>query len=186
MNSKEYQSPAQKLLQADTEWCLGDWFADPVGRDLAEVFLKEAHMARQQAYVQGQSDFALRVLEMIATFGLQRPVETLYTSLRAAPSEPFQRALLELAYGQLLMSCKLPGAMEHLDAGFTLATDVLEADVYFTLMKRHDLLRCLQPMTHPVEPQTLEVLLAEAKIIQCISGPRTGIKISGQKPDTLG
>ncbi len=47
---------------------------------------------------------------------------------------------VELVYGQLLMSKKLTGAMNHLDAGFELATEWMEAGEYFLLRERHRLL----------------------------------------------
>lgn len=186
MSRKEYPLPIKKLLIADVQGSLDNWWADPLDRDLAEALLAEVRRALQQAYALGSSGDALRILEIIALFWLQRPVGHLYSSLHATPGNQLQHSLLELVYGQLLLSRRQAGAVEHLDAGFRLAAELLEAESYFALMKRHDLLRHLTPSTHPVEPQPLNELLVEARVIQRLNGRGTHRKISSHKADTLG
>ncbi|MDE2089269.1 MAG: hypothetical protein KGJ12_04550, partial [Gammaproteobacteria bacterium] len=76
------------------------------------------------------------------------------------------QALVELVYGQLLMSRKLYGAMEHLTAGFARAANLFAPDEYFSVLKRHALLGHLSLSERPSAPQDLASLLTEAAVIR--------------------
>jgi hypothetical protein len=186
MGSREYPSSIIKLLTDDSAQCLGDWFAVPLSPDQAEKLLSDARNRLQQAYAQGKTGYLIRILELIACYWLERPIDHLYASLFAASGEGGNKALLELVYGQLLMSRRQATAITHLDTGFRLAADILEPAVYFEVMRRHNLLRSLRASTQPTLPQDLDVLLNEAKIVQRIGGKETCLKDAGRKTDTLG
>ena len=143
MGGKEYPPVIKKLLTAAAPPSLGDWFAVPLCMDQAEHLLTEARQAMQRAYARGNAGYEMRILELIACYWLDRPVDHLYTSLSAALDEQHHQALLELVYGQLLMSRRQAAAMSHLDTGFKLAAGLLEPDVYFEMIRRHDMLRSL-------------------------------------------
>ena len=174
------------LLEEEPGVSLGDWFAEPMDHALAGTLLEKTRQAMQRSIVLGQPGYELRILELITAYWLDRPVENLFTSLSAISGNRYQRALLALVYGQLLMSRKQAGAMIHLDTGFRLASNMLEAQDYFKLMQRHDLLRRLPVSTGLAQPLGLAALLAEANVIQQICGTGVPEVIFGQSPDTLG
>lgn len=186
MGNEDNLLPVSLLLEDAPEASLGDWFAEPMDRTLAGTLLEKARQAMQRSIVIGQPGYELRILELITSYWLDRPVENLFTSLSAVLDNRYQRALLALVYGQLLMSRKQAGAMAHLDTGFRLASNILSAQDYFNLMQRHDLLRRLPVSTGQTRPQSLTALLAEANVIQQICGTGVREAIVGQKPDTLG
>ena len=74
-------------------------------------------------------------------------------------------ALVELIYGQLLMSRRLRGARLHLDRGFLRAGRLLTTDDYFILLKRHQQLSRLPLTQTPLPPADLPSLLTTAAVI---------------------
>lgn len=186
MGDKLYPEAIAALLTVDGQPALDAWYAEPLTRRQAERLAQLARKALQQAYARGGAGYELRILEMVAGFWLDQPVDHLYASLAAVPASQRQKALLELVYGQLLVSRRLDSAQSHLDSGFHLAADLFEPDSYFELMHRHDLLSELQPCSRPVPAQPLPLLLNEAKIIRRIEPRRTRVNHAGRIPDTLG
>jgi hypothetical protein len=93
-----------------------------------------------------------------------------YRQLVVSATAKRDRALLELVFGQLLMSRKQQPALRHLDAGFRLAAGYLEAGDYFLLVRRHELLRHIPLSGETAAPRGLQSLLAEAAVIRQLRG----------------
>ena len=94
--------------------------------------------------------------------------------------------MLEMVYGQLLLSRRQWPALQHLDRGFSLAAGYLEATDYFLLVRRHDLLRHIPLADAPVVPHGLQALLAEAAVIRQLQGTAGRHPCSVSHHDTLG
>ncbi len=164
---------------------LGQWFADPLAPDRLGALCAAAHHNQQRAHAGGGSGFGPRLQSLICSYWRGGQWQVVRDSLRATAVSPLEAALLELVTGQLLMSRKLSGAMERLDAGFGLAANLFPAGDYFRVLRRHALLRRL-PLSAAGQPAAgLASLLTEARVIRALGpGPR---RVAGADPeDTLG
>lgn len=159
--------PAQGLL-ADRPLCLADWYGDPLRRAHARELLQLAERALQLRLRRCESCFPLHLLLLICSHWLGADSGLQYRQLGATAGDG--RALLELVYGQLLISRKLRRGMAHLERGFGLAARRLESDDYFRLLRRHEALLDLPLGEAPFPPQPLARLLAEAAVIRCLRG----------------
>jgi hypothetical protein len=106
------------------------------------------------------------VLQLVCHFQGRGDVGLEYEKLQAATGDRVERALLELVFGQLLLSRKQAGAHQHLADGFALAVDYLASADYFGLLRQHELLACLPLSETPSVPRDLKSLLAEAGVIK--------------------
>lgn len=156
---------AQPLAACQNELPLGDWYADPLAHTGARAVRQQAHQALQQAYTHGTDSFHARLMTFIADYWLGRSGATTHRTLVLTASSDPQRALADLVFGQLLMSCKCSGAYEWLESGFAKAANLFRADEYFRVLKRHTLLRALVLADRPSMPQNLASLLEEARVI---------------------
>jgi hypothetical protein len=138
----------------------------------------------QTAAVVGLLPAPLR--QLVARFWLGRPVQLYYQASRAMVADVPNRALLELVYGQLLMSRKLQGAMAHLDQGFGLAGPHLAPKDYFVVLRRHRFLSRLYLSAAGGQPRGLTDLLAEAAAIEALEGARVAASRGGDPTDTVG
>lgn len=173
-------------LHNEAELSLAAWYATPLTEPQAQALQSQARLRLQHVMTCGASLLAPRLADVIAGFWLGRDISHDYRSLMATLPEP-QRALVELVYGQLLMSCKRSGALVHLERGFELATAVLAPAAYFVLLRRHSLLRHLVLTPVGAPPQTLSDLLQEARVIARMNAGR-GIArgADNSHEDTLG
>jgi len=129
--------------------------------------------------------FQLHVQQLLCHFWMDVPTSLEYRQLTASATLQRDRALLELVYGQLLLSRRQRPAQRHLDRGFSLGVAYLAATDYFLLVRRHDLLRYIPLSAVPVAPQGLQSLLAEAAVIRQLLDAGTGTcRVSHH--DTLG
>ncbi len=127
---------------------LEGWHADPRPREDLRLLEGQGGIAR-----------------LIARFQLGLPTAADLLALREGACAR-ERALVELVWGQLLMSRRLSGAMEHLARGFDIARPFLSNRAYFALLKRHRLLARLPLFPAPRPAQCLEALLTEARVIE--------------------
>jgi len=164
---------------------LHHWYAEPLNEAEAEALLAEAGAALHAGRHRGDDAFPWRLRELVARWWLQRPVASYFQTLRADAGDDRQRALVELVYGQLLMSRRLRGALEHLQAGFVVAAHLLAPGDYFRLLKRHQRLARLPLGERPAPPRGLQDLLREADVIARLEGPQS-LRPSGDQGDTLG
>jgi hypothetical protein len=142
---------------------LGNWYADPITNSAADNLQRRARQALQHGYAHGEDCFAARLQDIAASFWLGRSIEADYRSLAATSTDEHQHALIDLVFGQLLISRKLAGALHYLDSGFSRAAN-------FRVLKRHELLRHLVLGRQPAAAQDLTSLLGEARIIARLGG----------------
>lgn len=175
-----------QLLLSHEPAPLGNWYAVSLTRLQSEAWLARVHRHMQMLYAAGQAGFEARVAGFIARFRGGCDVEADYRNLFALAAGGRERALLELCYGQLLLSCRCDSAWRHLDRGFELAAHLLDAEEYFSVLKRHDLLRILPLSPVPVCARELETLLTEARVIQKLDDRRFRVEyFSSEHRDTV-
>ncbi|HEY9198508.1 MAG TPA: hypothetical protein VIR60_04010 [Gammaproteobacteria bacterium] len=187
MPAPDHIVDAQQLLLPDARLPYAGWYADPLAQQAAAALHVQARQAVQRTLAEGISGglpLAPRLAELIAGFWLGRAVALDYRSL-SATQPPELQALVELVYGQLLLSRKLAGALEHLDRGFILAVPHLAPAEYFALLRRHELLRALPLRADAALGQTLPDLLTEARVIRRLQ-PAGRRRTAHPHDDTLG
>ena len=145
---------------------LADWYGDPVSKDAAQSLAAVAQNELRSRLCEGGACFQLHVLLMACNFWMGASIEMDYEQLAASTSDDRERALLELVYGQLLISCKCRQAPRHLGQGFSLAVEFLDSSDYFRLVRQHELLDYLPIPATPAEPLELQSLLTEAGVIR--------------------
>jgi len=149
---------------------LAAWYGEPLASGDAGCLYEETEGELRSRLCTGQPVAQLQVLQLLCRYWMGSPIELDYTQLCASLGEGRERALLELIYGQLLMSRKLRPALQHLDHGFRLAVDYLAAADYFLLVRRHELLRHVPLSGALSEPRGLRSLLAEAAVVRQLQG----------------
>lgn len=167
---------------------LAEWHADPRPHASAYAAWRRALRSGGRKVGDGRG-LPPDLQALVARFWAGRPVVPAYQTLvaQSPPGEP-SRALVELVYGQLLMSRKLTGARGHLEAGFDMARSWFSARDYFTVLKRHQLLARLPLTEAGSAPRTLADLLTEARVVARLEGtpgPARRGPVSGRE-DTLG
>ena len=164
---------------------LAAWYGEPLATGYAEQLYAETEKALMQRLCAGLPVFQLQLIQLLCHYWMGLSISLQYLQLTALASGKRDRALLELVYGQLLLSRRRKPALQHLDHGFRLAADYLEATDYFRLVRRHDLLRYIPLSESGVAPQGLQSLLAEAAVIRQLQD--TGSKTCSMSHyDTLG
>ena len=153
---------------------LAAWMADPVDVETALCTLDKLQDRMRAGNLDEQAVFTLRLGEIIARFWAGKDIEAGYKNLLALLNGTRQESLLELCVGQLLLARKLSSAWPHLERGFQLAAHLLEAEDYFLVMKRHELLRQLSLSHVGMEAVDLATLLTEARVIASLRGRETG------------
>jgi len=183
------QAPEPLLhLLSENVLSLADWYGDPLDTGQADQWAKQLQSRSRNLRSPVQARFRDRLAELVARYWSARDAEMSYHSLAAAANDDFERALLELCYGQLLMARKQKAARKHLGAGFSLAAHLLSPDDYFRVMKRHQVLAVIPSSDFAAEPSALDVLLKEAGVIGELVGSDTqrNRKIVQKRCDTLG
>jgi len=149
---------------------LGAWYGEPLAAVDAGRLCAEAERLLRYRLCAGRPVFQLQVLQLLGRYWMGNSISLDYRQLAASTRVQRDRALLELVFGQLLLSRKLRPALQHLDNGFRLAVEHLEVVDYFRLVRRHDLLRYLPLSDEAAAPQGLQSLLAEAAVIRRLRG----------------
>jgi hypothetical protein len=174
-------------LMEGGEVSLASWLGAPVDRARAEALLSRVEQRLRQRRVAGAQRFHLRLAELICRYWAGKDTDAVYETMSALLTDARERALLELCCGQLLMARRCQPAWRHLDRGFQLAANLLEAEDYFRVLKRHELLRQLPLATTPADAAPLATLLNEARVIARLRG-RGGhtAPAAGRHRDTTG
>lgn len=110
--------------------------------------------------------FDQRLQTLILRFWAGRPVEADYLSLKSSAGNNVEEAIVELAYGQLRVSCFLAAGLAHLERGFHMAVNDLPPRDYLELRRRHQALARLPLGRTAREGQPLDALLAQAGVIE--------------------
>jgi len=180
--------PLLQLL-SDGELSLADWYGDPLIAAVAGHWAKRLQALPQRNHARAPRRFRDQLAELVARYWSGRDAEMSYRGLAAVAANNFERALLELCYGQLLLARKLTPARDHLERGFALAVHLLSPEDYFRVMKRHQRLTVLPLSWQGAEPSGLDALLKEAGVIERLVGPGKRCKPpspDGRQRDTLG
>jgi hypothetical protein len=176
--------PAAELLKP--AWpSLSGWYADPISIPAARALLDRAQRRLRSRLCRGGCCFPLHVLRMICHHWLQSGSMLDYHQLSALTCDDSERALVELVYGQLLISGKRLPARHHLARGFSLAARHLDTADYVLLLRRHEILDYLPLSGSPVVAQDLRSLLKEAAVISRLQGGERRVHESTHR-DTLG
>jgi hypothetical protein len=145
---------------------LAGWYAGPAtGGELGRL-QQAAEAGLRVRLCEGRSSFRPQLLRLVCRHLAGTDIEPGYRHLLASVHDARDSALLELVYGQLLISCKLQPAMVHLERGFLRAAGYLGSADYFRLVRRHELLGYLVLGENPAGPQPLDALLSEAAVIR--------------------
>jgi hypothetical protein len=164
---------------------LSGWYADPMDALDARTLLDDAHRRLRSRLCRGGRCFQLHVLRMICHHWLQSDTALDYQQLSVQACDDSERALVELVYGQLLISGKRLPARLHLARGFSLAARLLDTVDYLVLLRRHELLEHLPLSKIPVAAQDLRSLLKEAAVISRLRVNERRVHKSPHR-DTLG
>lgn len=164
---------------------LARWHALPLSLAEAQALLDRCHLALQDLSLPEMQRWWLGCQIMKAHFFFGRPCALEFEYLRGRAISQETEALLELLYGQLLLSRKCLPAMDHLQRGFALAANSLLARDYFRVLQRHRQLEDLVLGQTPATPATLAALLVESQVIRRLSGGATAA-VRGAHDDTLG
>lgn len=151
-------------VRTDGHGPLARWYGNPLAADQARTLLTTAEQRRTRARSRRCRTCLLQAV--IARFWLGDDVTADVGRLSALlRTTPHGAALVELIYGQLLMSRRLHGAMSHLDRGFHRASRLLAADDYFILLRRHQLLARLPLSDGALPAANLATLMTTAAVI---------------------
>jgi hypothetical protein len=172
------------LLVASFDPPLAGWYATPLSPPRAAELRVQARRTEQQALASAGDATLPRLAHLIAGYWLGQAMELDYRSL-AATLPPERQALVELIYGQLLISRKRAGALDHLRRGFALAAPALAPADYFALLRRHELLQSLVLSAPGSASLGLADLLNEARIVRQF-GTGRGSRPGHKDDDTLG
>ena len=149
---------------------LAVWHAEPVPEAVARERYAEAERAYGEALRQGACAFLARWRMLTLRFWRGRSVTMDLLELRAACSDDARRALVELTFGQLLVSRGLEPGHGQLETGFRLAVSYLSARDYREVARRHRLLARLPLGSHARPPRGLVALMREAGVIERLEG----------------
>lgn len=186
MISVEDYPKVLRQLQEGEQVSLASWLATPVSREQATTGLDKVQQRLISRTGSGENQFPVRLAELILRYWAGQVVEAAHENLFALLPDGKERAMLELAVGQLLMARRTASAWKHLDRGFVLATHLFEPEAYFVVLRRHELLRHLPLSARPLRAATLEALLDEAQVIARLKGRGRRMSQSGpEHQDTL-
>jgi len=187
METNKHIAHFEITLLQDVPMPLNLWYGEPLTRYQTEQLTLFSRQKQKQALFNGDECLSFQLKEMIARFFMNRDINIEYSNLVKTTREDKKIALIELVFGQLLMSKKIDTAMLHLDKGFQIAQKYLNATDYFSILKRHELLGVLKLDNKPSEPKSLSSLLVEASIIkQFETRNGSGKSYTGNPHDTLG
>jgi hypothetical protein len=164
------------------------WYVEALSPVQAEQWLHQLRASRRSISADRGARLSVWIREVTARCALSMPIELHYRDMKEAAVSRREQALVELVYGQALISQRLRAGLSHLDAGLRLAHDIIATADYFTLVKRHELLSELPLGDDPAPPQGLSALLVEAGVIRRLKAARTDARryIIPHRADTLG
>jgi hypothetical protein len=164
---------------------LAGWYGDPMDASSARALFDCAERRLRSRLCRGGRCFPLHVLRMVCHHWLSFDSALDYRQLSRVARRDDERALVELVYGQLLISGRHFSAREHLTRGFSLAAPLLGAADYLALLRRHELLEYLPPSQPPAGAHDLGSLLKQAAVIKRLRAGERKL-LENAHHDTLG
>lgn len=186
MSATSTAQPVSHALLEAAPVALADWYATPMTARQAEALQEAARREIQRRLRDGTSGFQPGVLLMICRWWQQADVHGTFEELLHVAAPGHERALLHLAYGELLVSRRLAAARAQLTAGFRHAAALLGSAEYFRLLRRHEMLGMLVLGNTPGPACDLPELLAEAAVIERLQRGRRPVAYDTGHRDTLG
>lgn len=176
-----------ELYQTGQPFSPASWLADPLQQSDASRAASFLQDLARSSNLHGRENFNRSLARMIVHYWVNGDADMDYRTLAATARDIFERARLELCFGQLLLARKRTSAWRHLDAGFALAAKFLEPEEYFLLLNRHERLRHLVLSPSGSVATDLDSLLKEAEVIRQLRGvsPNPKPRVS-EHNDTLG
>ncbi len=165
---------------------LSAWFAEPQTNALASENIEGVGRLLQQAYLKGAETPLLKIMDMVARYWLDHFSQVDFDNQLSTLGSEKYRAMASLVYGQLLLSRKRSGAHDMLKQGFDRIQPWLQADEYFTLLKRHKQLSVLSLGQSASAALSLQALLNEAVVVRNILGDGHARPRNDDRSDTLG
>jgi hypothetical protein len=176
--------PAADLLRPQRP-SLAAWYAGPLTAGALSRLQRAAEAGLRAWLCRGSSSFRPQLLQLVCQYLAGTDIQAGYRQLLASSHDARDTALLELVYGQLLISRKLQPATVHLERGFVQAARYLDSADYFRLVRRHELLGYLVLREDPAPAHPLETLLSEAAVIKRLCA-HTGRRNGNAHHDTVG
>jgi hypothetical protein len=164
---------------------LSAWYGNPMTTETADHLLSRAHIQQQERLRAGAASFQLQLLKTLCHDWLGTGPDNGFAELGALAGRRHERALLQLARGQLLASRKACGAMAYLTTGFREAAPMLGSADYFALVRQHELLGYLPFAEKPSMALALDELLTEAAVIKQLRSGQPDMRACLHQ-DTLG
>jgi len=165
-NSPDAGIPAAGLLDARPS--LVAWYATPLPDSMRADLQQSAEAGVQRCLPGCMPDFGPQLLRLVCCSLTGSDISGNYRQLAGVVQGARESALLELVYGQLLISRKRRPAAAHLERGLVRAAACLGTRDYFRLVGRHETLGYLALTDRGSAPQPLDSLLAEGAVIRCL------------------
>ncbi len=145
---------------------LTKWYANPHNADEANRQTEIANIRLQQHYRRGVVCRLCQLQLIIASFWLGEEIKPQIERLLFQHQKHRRfKALINLVYGQLLMSQRIHDAHHYLDEGFKLASPLLTNSDYFKIHYQHQLLKLIPLEKSPLPAADLKTLVNMAEVI---------------------
>jgi len=136
-----------------------------MAKNAAQRLLDTADFRQARLARRGVRCRTCRLMRLVARFWLGLEVEGEYERLVTESDVPaHSRILARQIYGQLLMSRRLAGAHQQLEAAFVEASDLYAPGDYFLILRRNASLLHLPLSEQPHPPLGLRQLLTTAAV----------------------
>ena len=170
-------------MAVDLSAMLSRWYAHPVAADEAHAQL----LSLQKIPGVEEELLLTRLQEVALRYWTGKSIAAEMDGLKVVFSDPVEHALIDLVYGQLLISTKSSGAMEYLHSGFRQAAHFFPAKDYLEVMRRHERLQHLVLQETPMQALSLEELLKEADVVHQLEKNRgKSVRAGHDKDDMTG
>jgi hypothetical protein len=145
---------------------LTKWYANPQSIDEARSHIIKTSQRLQQHYRRGTGCRFCQLQLSISAFWLGEDVKPQIEKLLFQHQNQRRfTALINLVYGQLLMSQRLKDARYYLDEGFKQASPLLTNSDYFKIHHQHQLLKIIPLEDKPLPATDLKTLINMAEVI---------------------
>lgn len=146
---------------------LGRWYGEPLTSEQAAALRESALQRSETRQHRSRRCHSCALQLLIARYWLEGSAEDEYHQLcQRLQYTAHGRALLELIYGQLLLSRRRTQALHHLQRGFELGSTLFSAADYLQVLNRHQRLARLPLTAQGLPAATLQELLTTASVIE--------------------
>ncbi len=145
---------------------LTKWYANPQSIKEAQQNIARLNQHQQIRYRRGIGCRICQLQLLIAHFWLDADIKPeIETLLQQNQHQRRFNALINLVYGQLLISKRLNGAHHFLNEAFKLSSPLLTTENYFKIYHQHQLLKALPLNEKALPAEDLKTLITMAEVI---------------------